>query len=72
MVDYMTRIGDKTYELARQQFADAFEQLDKDIQNPMRALLEDDDDDDDYKLNAFLDDEELLEVNEKDKMSTKS
>lgn len=61
----MTRI-DKTYQLAQHHFADAFDQLYKDIANPMRALLEDDDDDEN-KLNAFLNDEELLDVNEKEK-----
>jgi hypothetical protein len=66
MVEYMTRIALRSYELAQQKFSDAFAQLDADINNPMRALLEDDDDDD-YKLNAFLDDDELQEENEKEK-----
>ena len=63
----MTRIALRTYELAQQKFADAFVQLEEDITNPYRALLEDDDDDDDYKLNAFLDDDELQEENENEK-----
>jgi hypothetical protein len=58
MMEYMTRIALRSYELAQQTFADAFAQLNADINNPMRALLEDDDDDD-YKLNTFLDDDEL-------------
>jgi hypothetical protein len=66
MVEYMTRIALRSYELAQQKFADAFAQLDADIINPYRALREDDDDDD-YKLNAFLDDDELQEENEKEK-----
>jgi hypothetical protein len=60
MVEYMTRFALRSYELAQQKFADAFAQLDADINNPMRAPLEDDDDDD-YKLNTFLDDDELQE-----------
>ena len=66
MVEYMTKIGDRTYELAKLHFADAFDQLDKDIANPLRALLEGGDDDD-YKLDAFLDDDEILEEKEKEK-----
>ena len=66
MVEYMTRIALRSYELAQHKFSDAFAQLDADINNPMLALLEDDDDDD-YKLNAFLDDDELQEENEKEK-----
>jgi hypothetical protein len=66
MVEYMTSIALRSYELAQQKIADAFAQLDADINNPMRALLEDDDDDD-YKLNTFLDDDELQEENEKEK-----
>ncbi|CAG2220677.1 unnamed protein product [Mytilus edulis] len=62
----MTGIALKTYELAREKFAYAFEQLDKDIDNPFRALLEDDDEDE-FKLDSFLDDEELLEENEREK-----
>ena len=65
MVEYMTRIALSSYELTKQKFADAFAQPEEDIQNPYRALLVDDDDD--YKLNAFLDDDELLEENEKEK-----
>jgi len=65
MVEYMTRIALWSYELAKQKFADAFAQLEEDIQNPYRALLVDDDDDN-YILNAFLDDDELLEENEKE------
>ena len=66
MVDYMTRIGHKTYDLAKEKFKDAFDQLEKEITNPMRALLEDDDEDE-FKLDAFLDDEELQEENDKEK-----
>jgi hypothetical protein len=62
----MTRIALRSYELAQQKFADAFAQLDADINNPMLALLEDDDDDDEYKFNAFLDDDELQEENVKE------
>ena len=65
-MEYLTRIALRSYELAQQKFVDAFAQLDADINNPMRALLEDDDEDD-YKLNAFLDDDELQEENEKEK-----
>ncbi|CAG2202432.1 MIZ1 [Mytilus edulis] len=60
MVDYMSEISNKALELTRQKFANPFHQLDADIQNPYRALLEDDDEDE-YKLDAFLDDTELLE-----------
>ena len=67
MVEYMTRIALRSYELAQQKLSDAFVQLDADINNPMRALLVDDDDDEEYKLNAFLDDDELQEENEKEK-----
>ncbi|CAG2202431.1 unnamed protein product [Mytilus edulis] len=66
MVDYMSEISNKAYELTRQKFADPFHQLDADIQNPYRALLEDDDEDE-YKLDAFLDDTELLEEIENQK-----
>ncbi|CAC5399971.1 unnamed protein product [Mytilus coruscus] len=66
MGEYMSRIGDKRYQLAQDKFADAFSQLDKDIQNPMRSLLEDDFEDV-YKLDAFLDDEELQDHVEKEK-----
>ena len=66
MVEYTTRIALRSYELAQQTFSDAFAQVDADINNPMRALLEDDDDDD-YKLNAFLEDNELQEETEKEK-----
>jgi hypothetical protein len=66
MVEYMTRIALRSYELAQQKIADAFAQLNADINNPMRALLEDDDDDD-YKLNTFLDDDKLQEENEMEK-----
>lgn len=40
-----------------------------DIQNPIRALVEDDDEDD-SKLDAFLDDDELQEHNEKEKKTS--
>lgn len=66
IVEYMTRFALRSYKLAQQIFVDAFDQLDADINNPYRALLEDDDDDD-YKLNVFLDYDELLEENEKEK-----
>ena len=66
MVEYMTRITLRSYALAKQNFADAFDQLEEDINNPYRALLVDDDEDE-YKLNAFLDDDELQEENEKEK-----
>jgi hypothetical protein len=66
VVEYMTRIALRSYELAQQKCVDAFAQLDADINNPMRALLEDDDDDY-YKLNAFRDDDELQDENEKEK-----
>jgi hypothetical protein len=66
MVEYMTRIAVRSYELAQQKWSDAFVQLDADINNPMRALLVDDDDEE-YKLNAVLDDDELQEENEKEK-----
>lgn len=55
MVGYMTIICDKTYELVTEMFDDAFQQPEKNIQNPMRALNEDEDE---YKLDAFLDDED--------------
>jgi hypothetical protein len=48
----MTRIALRSYELAQQKIADAFAQLDADINNPTRAFLEDD---------------ELQEENEKEK-----
>ena len=56
----MTRVVLRSYELAQQKFVDAFAQLDADINNPMLVLLEDDDDEG-YKLNAFLDEDELQE-----------
>jgi hypothetical protein len=62
----MTRVALRSYELAQQKCVDAFAQLDADINNPMLALLEDDDDEG-YKLNAFLDEDELQEENEKEK-----
>lgn len=65
IVEYMTRIALRSYKLVQQKFVDAFAQLEEDINNPYRALLEDDDDDD-YKLNAFHDDDEE-EENEKEK-----
>ncbi|XP_071137847.1 uncharacterized protein [Mytilus edulis] len=66
MVDYMTKIALISYKLAKEKFADAFDQLEADIENPYRALLEDDDEEG-YKLDAFLYDEELQEENEKQK-----
>ncbi|CAG2221819.1 unnamed protein product [Mytilus edulis] len=66
MVDYMTKIALISYKLAKEKFADAFDQLEADIENPYRALLEDDDEEG-YKLDAFLYDEELQEKNEKKK-----
>ena len=61
MVEYITGIALRSYELVQQKFTDAFAQLEEDINNPYRALLEDEDDDD-YKLSAFLDDDELQDV----------
>ena len=62
----MTSITLRSYALAKQTFADPFAQLEENINNPYRALLVDDDEDE-YKLNAFLDDDELQEENEKEK-----
>lgn len=66
MVHYMNKIADKTMEMAQQKFSDVFDQIGKDIANPLQALF-DDYDDDEYKLGVSLDDGELQDVNEKEK-----
>lgn len=53
--------------MARKKCYRRLRQLGKDLVNPMRALLDDDDDDDEYKIGLFFDDDELQDVNEKEK-----
>ena len=59
MVEYMRKIGDKTFELAKEKLADIFPQFHSHINNPCPELTLDSDDDDDSQLNMYMDDEEL-------------
>lgn len=52
MVEYITGISLRSYELTKQTFADAFERVDSHINNHCPKLTDDD------ALNVFLDDAE--------------